>query len=129
MIVEKQGDTFGVYLKKLRLEEARIGLRAFADLIEMAPSNLSNIERDRIPPPTKSDKLNQICDALGLPEQDERRAKLFDLAAQSGSRVPVDIVQTIRENPGVPILVRTIANKQLDEEKLRELNEYIQQFY
>ena len=127
--MKNEGETFGTYLKKLRIEEAQIGLRTFADLIEMAPSNLSNIERGRIPPPTKTDKLNQISDALGLPEQDERRTKLFDLAAQFGSRVPADIVQTIRENPGVPILVRTIANKQLDEEKLRELNEYIQQFY
>jgi len=127
--MKNEGGTFGVYLKKLRLEEARIGLRAFADLIEMAPSNLSNIERDRTSPPYKKNKLNQICDALGLPEHDERRTKLFDLAAQSGSRVPVDIVQTIRDNPGVPVLVRTVANKQLDEKKLRELNEYIKQFY
>lgn len=49
--MKKERKTFGGMLKKLRLEEANIGLRTFAGMINMKPSNLSNIERNKIAPP------------------------------------------------------------------------------
>ena len=121
--------TFGGMLKKLRLEEANIGLRAFADLIDMKPSNLSNIERGRIPPPASRKAIDGIGDALGLPKEDPRRGKLFDLAAKAKNRIPADVAEAVKEQAGIPVLVRTVANKQLSEKKLRELAEYIKKFY
>jgi len=120
--------TFGESLKKFRLE-AQMGLRAFADLIDMAPSNLSNIERGRTAPPASRQKITQICDALGLAKNDSHRAQLFDLASNAPNRIPADVANTIKEKPGVPVLVRTVANKQLSEEKLRELTAYIEEHY
>ncbi len=125
----KSKTTFGQMLKKLRLDEAGIGLRAFAAMIEMQPSNLSNIERDRIAPPASSQRLDCICDALGLADSDSRRAQLFDLAANAANRIPADVADAVRKQPGVPVLVRTVANKQLSEKKLRELAEYIKEYY
>lgn len=121
--------TFGEVLKKLRVEQAGIGLRTFADLINMKPSNLSNIERNRIAPPANRKAIDIICDALGLPDNDPQRDDLFDLAAKAKNRIPADIADAVREQPGIPVLVRTVANKQLNENKLRELNEYIKKFY
>lgn len=121
--------TFGQMLKKLRLEEANIGLRAFADLINMKPSNLSNIERDRVPPPANRKAIDCICDALGLAKADPRRENLFDLAAKAKNRIPADVADAVKKQPGIPVLVRTVANKQLSEKKLRELAEYIKKFY
>ena len=120
---------FGEVLKKLRLEEADIGLRAFADLIDMKPSNLSNIERGRISPPANRQTIERICDALGLGKTDPRRNELFDLAADAKNRIPADVAEAVKEHPGIPVLVRTVANKQLSEKKLRELAEYIKKFY
>ena len=125
----KVRETFGGMLKKIRINEADIGLRAFADLINMKPSNLSNIERDRIPPPASRKAIDSISDALGLPHGDPRRDKLFDLAARAKNRIPADIAEAVKEQPGIPVLVRTVANKQLSENKLRELAEYIKKFY
>ena len=125
----KAKQTFGGLLKKLRLEEANIGLRAFADLIDMKPSNLSNVERGRIPPPANRKAIDSICDALGLSSKDPRRNNLFDLAAKAKNRIPADITEVIKKHPGIPVLVRTVANKQLSEKKLRELAEYIKKFY
>lgn len=125
----KRKETFGGLLKKLRLEEANIGLRAFADLIDMKPSNLSNVERGRIPPPANRKAIDSICDALGLSAQNPRRDELFDLAAQAKNRIPVDVAEAVKKQPGIPVLVRTVANKQLSEKKLRELAEYIKKFY
>ena len=127
--MKKEHTTFGELLRKLRLEEAKMGLRAFADLIEMAPSNLSNIERDRIMPPAGKKKLQQISDALGLAQDNPNRQKLFDLSATARSRVPADVEETIKENKAIPILVRTVANKQLDEKELIELTEFINKHY
>ena len=124
-----KSQTFGGLLKAIRVEESDIGLRAFADLIDMKPSNLSNIERDRIPPPANREAIVRICDALGLAKNDQRRENLFDLAAEAKNRIPADVAAAVKNQPGVPVLVRTVANKQLSEKKLRELAEYIKKFY
>ena len=116
----KAGQTFGGLLKKIRVEEADIGLRAFADLIDMKPSNLSNIERNRIPPPANREAIVRICDALGLAKNDQRRENLFDLAAEAKNRIPADVADAVKNQAGIPVLVRTVANKQLSEKKLRE---------
>jgi transcriptional regulator with XRE-family HTH domain len=126
---ENSGQTFGELLKEIRVKEADIGLRTFANLIDMKPSNLSNIERNRIPPPANRQAIVRICDALGLAKNDPRREKLFDLAAEAENRIPADVADVVKNQPGVPVLVRTVANKQLSEEKLRELVQYIKEFY
>lgn len=120
--------SFGEYLKKLRLE-ARIGLREFAGLIDMKPSNLSNIERGKVAPPAGKKTLDVICDTLGLANVDKRRDVIFDLAAKDGKRIPADVAESVKNFKGIPVLVRTIANRQLSEKKLRELTEYIQENY
>lgn len=125
----KKSQTFGGLLKTIRVEEAEIGLRAFADLIDMKPSNLSNMERNRIAPPANRKAIVQICDALGLAKNDPRRERLFDLAAEAKNRIPADVADAVKNQSGIPVLVRTVANKQLSEKKLRELAEYIKRFY
>ncbi len=125
----KPKETFGQMLKKLRLDEAAMGLRAFAAMIEMQPSNLSNIERDRIPAPASRQKIDCICDAIGLANSDPRRERLFDLAANPTNRIPADVADAVRQQPGVPVLIRTVGNKQLSEEELKELAEYIKKHY
>jgi transcriptional regulator with XRE-family HTH domain len=127
-MARRSSSTFGQELKRLRLG-AQIGLRAFSSLIDMAPSNLSNIERDKAPPPAKREKLELICSALGLDPDDPQREKLFDLAAAwDEGRIPADVREAVRK-PGIPVLVRTVANKQLSKKKLRELAEYIASYY
>ena len=122
--------SFGQLLKKLRIEKANIGLRRFAELVELQPSNLSNIEQSKIPPPANSKMIKRICDTLGLSKSDPLRSKFFDLAAPyKSNRIPADVADIIKENAGVPVLVRTVANRQLSENKLRELAEYIKEHY
>jgi len=129
MADSKTAETFGGLLKKIRLEEAKIGLRAFAELVDWQPSNLSNLERGRLKPPTDARTITNICDTLGLSEDDPRRAKLFDLAAKEKNTVPGDVALVIKEQPGIPVLIRAVANRRLDDDKLKELAEYIKKFY
>ena len=120
---------FGELLRMIRVDEAKIGLRKFANLINFQSSNFSDIERGIKPPPANKPQIDLICDTLGLSNVDPRRVQLFDLAAKDQDRVPADISETIKSNSGVPVLVRTIANKQLSEKKIRELSEYIENNY
>lgn len=129
MVDSSKKETFGTMLKKIRLEDARIGLRAFADLIGWQASNLSNLERGRVKAPADHKKILEICDALGLAPQDPRRTQLIDLAAKDRDAVPGDVAEAIRQQPGMPVLVRTVTNRRLDDKKLKELAEYIRTFY
>jgi len=117
--------TFGSYLKDLRLKRG-IGLREFAKLINMKPSNFSNIESGRAAPPANVEALGVICDTLGLGKGSDEWARLFDLAANDQKRIPADVAKSIKQFEGIPVLVRTIANKKLSEKQLRELTRYIQ---
>lgn len=117
---------FGSILKELRLK-ARIGLRRFAELIEMQPSNLSAIENGRRLPPTEEEKLRQIALTLGLTEGSDDWLRLFDAARRTDS-LPAD-VQHLANRPLVPALLRTIDNCQLTEEQVNELMQEIKQRY
>ncbi|MBA7530026.1 hypothetical protein ES705_22229 [subsurface metagenome] len=121
---------FGQLLKKLRIEKANIGLRRFADLVDLQPSNLSNIEQGKIPPPANKKTIDCICDTLGLSKEDPQKAELFDLASDANAgRIPADVADAVKKQAGVPVLVRTVANRQLSEEKLIELAKYIEENY
>ena len=117
---------FGALLKNLRIE-AGFGLRRFADLIEMQPSNLSALENGRRPPPTEEDKLTQIASALGLADGCKEWFSLFDAAKREGG-LPAD-VQHMANRKMVPALLRTIENCQLTDEQLGRLVKEIEERY
>lgn len=107
---------FGETLRRLRLQ-AGYGLRRFAELIEIEPSNLSAIEHGRRAAPEK--KLREIADALGLAEDSAEWRDLFDSAARDGE-LPAD-VRHVANRRLVPALLRTIDNRQLSDEEISEL--------
>lgn len=115
------GETFGGYLRRLRLDRG-LGLRAFSRQLGMDAANLSNVERGKVRPPRSREILEAIAEALGLAEEGEERRRLFDLAvADRPERMPADVAQYAAREPLIPLLLRTVANKQLGEEELRNL--------
>lgn len=109
---------FGELLKRLRLK-AGFGLRRFAELVEMAPSNLSAVENGRRQPPNDEYKLREIAMALGLSEESPEWSALFDAARRSGD-LPAD-VRRAADRKLVPALLRTIENCQLTDEQIAAL--------
>ncbi len=117
--------TFGEYLRECRLK-AGYGLRSFAVVIGMQPSNLSNIEHGRLPPPQDAKVLEFIAETLGLSKGSKTYSLFFDLAVKhKGSALPPDVASYAEKTPGIPALLRTIENKKLSKKELQELAEYI----
>jgi len=108
----------GELLKRLRLK-AGFGLRSFAELVEMKPSNLSAIEHGRRGLPNDSDKLREIADALGLVEKSDEWKEFFD-AARSPGTLPADIGH-LADRKLVPALLRTIDNQNLSDDQIQRL--------
>lgn len=107
---------FGETLRRLRLR-AGYGLRRFAQLVELEPSNLSAIEHGRRPVP--QGKLREIAEALGLSEDSQEWRGFFDSAAKDGE-LPAD-VRHIADRRLVPALLRAIDNRQLTDEEIEHL--------
>lgn len=119
--MEWEKDTFGCYLKHLRLESG-YGLRRFAALIEMKASNLCDIEHNRRAMP--SVYLQPVAEALGLSQGSPEWSKFFDLARKA-NELPADVQHVVRKN-FVPALLRTIDNVQLSDEDIKKLIDEIQ---
>jgi transcriptional regulator with XRE-family HTH domain len=115
---------FGTILKKLRIK-AGFGLRRFAELIEMQPSNLSALENGRRRPPTDEEKLRLIAETLGLADGSDEWAAIFDAARRNGS-LPADL-RHVTERKLVPVLLRTIDNCQLNNEQIANLIKEIEE--
>jgi len=119
-----EGVHFGKFLKELRLR-AGMGLRRFAELVDLKPSNLSAIETGRREPPADPAKLREIADAVGLVEGSDEWAKFFEAARRAG-QLPADI-RHMADRGLVPVLLRTVDNRRLSDDEIAELIQEIEQ--
>lgn len=109
---------FGPLLRDLRLR-ANLGLRRFAELVGIKPSNLSDIENGRRHPPSDPEKLREIAEALGLAEDSLEWEQLFDAARRPGD-LPADI-RHMADRKLIPALLRTIDDLRLGDDDISRL--------
>lgn len=88
----------------------RLGLRALARSIDIAPSYLSDIENDRRVP--SEEVLIRISEVLDID---------FNILMREAGRLGKDAEQYIRDNELAVQLFRRIADSQLDQEGLKAL--------
>ncbi len=115
-------ETFSVFLKRKRLEQG-LGLREFARIIDMQPSNYCAVESGSLPPP--SDKLDVIVSALGIKKGSSDYYQFMDLASKTRDEIPSDIRELIKSNALIPAMLRTIEDTELKPTQLRKIIEDI----
>ena len=69
-------EIFSAFLKRKRLGK-NIGLREFARIIDMQPSNYCSVESGSLPPPL--DKLDAMISALGIKKGSADYYQFMDL--------------------------------------------------
>ena len=110
--------TFGSYIRKLRIKNG-IGQRELAKKIEVAPSYLNDMEKDKRAAPKKKliKKISSILKAdLEL---------MYDLAGSSKKTVASDIEEYIKNNPEIISFIRTIKASKVSKEEIKKLENQI----
>jgi transcriptional regulator with XRE-family HTH domain len=115
---------FGERLRERR-QELRLGLREFAQRAGMDPGNLSKIERGRLAAPQAEEILDRICEALEWRRGSDQANHLKDQAAVENGQIPAAVQSDEVIMAKVPLLLRTVQNKQLEPEQLDRLIELI----
>lgn len=111
-------ETFGSFIKKKRLLR-QISLRKFAELLDISPVYMCNMEKDRNPAP-KDDILSHMAELLLLSEQETET--LYDLAAKSKSTPTVsrDLPEYIMDRDIVRVALRTAKDVDATDEEWQE---------
>jgi len=101
---EQQGDnmTFADFIKTKRTEKG-FTLRGFAEALDIAPSYVSDIEKEKRNAPTQ-EILEKMVEILQLSY--EEKNEMFDLAAQNKEVVAKDITDYINANSTVRVALR-----------------------
>lgn len=110
--------TFGGYVREKRLA-AGINLRKLAEILDIAPAYMSDIENDHRYPPEK-DKIYKIAEALKMTK--EETDHLFDLAAgNKKNSVSPDIADYIMEQNKSRVALRLARDKGLGEKEWEKI--------
>ena len=105
--------TLGDIINNARVGK-RMGLRALARELDIAPSYLSDIENNRRVP--SETVLRGVARVLGLD---------FDTLMQRAGRLGKDVERYLRQNRRAGQLFRRIAASQLDQDALEKLEDLV----
>ena len=102
----REENTFGAFVKRKRLKsEPYISLRKLAELLDISPVYMSNIETGRKPAP-KEDILENLARILKMDKQEQEQ--MYELAAVSKNytAIPVDLPEYISAHEYARIALR-----------------------
>lgn len=115
--------TFGGFIREKRLA-AKINLRKLADILDISPAFLSDIENDHRYPPDK-DKIYKISEVLELSKEDTDL--LFDLAAgNKKNSVSPDIADYIMTQEKSRVALRMARDIGAGEEEWEKIIQFLE---
>ncbi len=115
---------FGKFIKTIRLQNGIIAREA-AIRAGILPSNFSKLEHGALRPPSDVERQKKLASAIGVEMGTEPAAQFFDLAGKANKAIPADLAEIISEDDARPLLLRTIGNKRLTEDEIRQLIEIV----
>lgn len=121
--------TFGDYLEQLR-KRSNITLRTFAKMMDISPSYLSDIEKDRCLPPYRdkgSDFIEKAVSVLSLSnEESEQLYLLADRRLNENLTIAHDMAHYLLNAPEAQIALRKAVNKDIDSQTWDKIIELIE---
>jgi transcriptional regulator with XRE-family HTH domain len=117
---------FGPWVRRRRAE-INLTLRRFALETELDPGNLSEYERELLPPPQDPTTLDRMARALQLKKGTDVHREFTDLAAASAGRIPADLQSDPKVIARMPLLFRAARGRKLSREELMELAEKLKE--
>ena len=113
---------FGEFVKEKRQKKG-ITLRAFADLLGIAPAYMSDIEKGKRNAPTQ-EILDKMINVLELSQEEAN--EMLDLAASSKDAIAQDLKDYVSDNQTVIVALRTAKDLNLgDDEWIKIIEEII----
>lgn len=116
--------TFAEFFKEKRMALG-LTLRQFCQKMNFDPGNISKLERGVFSAPQAEEKLEEYAKALKLKKGSDEWIEFFDLAAISNRDLGMMKLKNEKIIDKLPILFRTLDNKDLTEEKLDQIIELI----
>lgn len=115
---------FAGFFKERRITLG-LTLRQFCQRNGFDPGNISKLERGVFNAPQSEEKIEEYAKALDLKNGSDEWIEFFDLAAVSNRNWDVMKLKDKRLVDRLPLLFRTLDNKELTAEKLDEIIELI----
>ena len=127
-MVTTMGDdmTFGAFIRRKRMElEPYISLRRMAQLLELSPVHMSNIETGRDAAP-RNEVLEKLTVQLKLDKQE--RERMYELAAKSKNytAVPGDLPEYISAHEYARIALRVAKDVDATDQEWQDFIERLQ---
>ena len=117
---------FADFFKEKRITLG-LTLRQFCQKNGFDPGNISKLERGVFTAPQSEEKIEEYAKALNLKKGADEWIEFFDLAAVSSRNLDMMKVNNANLIERLPLLFRTLDNKELTDEKLDEIIELIKQ--
>jgi transcriptional regulator with XRE-family HTH domain len=104
-------DTFGKTLRRLRME-ARVGLRELARLLDTSPGYLSDVEQEKVAPPSE-ELIVRIAGALGVDKQ---------ALLSAASKIDPELSRYVASEPQAADFLRRAKEKSFGSEEWEKLD-------
>jgi transcriptional regulator with XRE-family HTH domain len=117
--------TFGEFCKARRMEQ-KLTLRKFCEDNGYDPGNVSKIERGIFAPFQTEEKLEEYAKSLKLKKGSDDYIEFLNLAAAENRTFQPKNISSKAVISKLPILFRTLDNKNLTEEKLNQIIKIVQ---
>jgi transcriptional regulator with XRE-family HTH domain len=118
MVAQKSAD-FGQLFRRHRKAAGKT-LRAFCRENGYDPSNISKLERGKLPPP-KGEKLDEYAEALGIERGSDEWYEFRDVAATSAGRIPERLLSDEEVIKKLPVVFNTLGGEKPSEEQIKSL--------
>lgn len=115
---------FGEFFKNRRMDLGYT-LRRFCLEKGLDPANISKLERGKMSPPDKREKLEEYARHLELKEGSAEWYEFFDLAYVAQGKIPEEVMEDEEVVEKLPILFRTIRGQKVTDEQLKALIQII----